>query len=277
MEYVIVTGASTGIGYTITKYLLDRNYFVFGSVRKEVDAERLGKEFGNQSFKALLFDVTDRASIEKGRLEVVEMIGNQKLVALVNNAGIAVGGPLKYLSEEEIRQQMEVNVIGLLSVTQAFIPHLENPAKAGKIINISSVSGILVSPFTSLYSASKFAVEALTHGLRRELYFHGVTAVSIQPGPIKTPIWDKALSFSGKYNHTEYGKVLEDMDRFIKKTEQGALPPERVAQTVYRALTASHPRATYLVMKGGVFAKIISWLPHGWVDKLMSSRAKKVS
>lgn len=276
MEYVIVTGASTGIGYAITKYLVDRNYFVFGSVRKQADAERLTKDFGEQSFKALLFDVTDRDAIEKGRLEVAAVIGEQKLAALVNNAGIAVGGPLKYLSQEEIRQQMDVNVIGLLAVTQAFIPYLENRAKAGKIINISSVSGILVSPFTSLYSASKFAVEALTHGLRRELYFHGVTAVSIQPGPIKTPIWDKALSFSGKYDHTEYGKVLEDMDRFIKKTEQGAIPPERVAQTVYRALTARNPRPTYLVMKGGVFAKIISWLPHSWVDKLMSSRAKKV-
>ncbi len=276
MEYVIVTGASTGIGYSITKYLVDRNYFVFGSVRKQADADRLTKDFGEASFKALLFDVTDRDAIEKGRLEVATVIGEQKLAALVNNAGIAVGGPLKYLSDEEIRQQMDVNVIGLLAVTQAFIPHLENRAKAGKIINISSVSGILVSPFTSLYSASKFAVEALTHGLRRELYFHGVTAVSIQPGPIKTPIWDKALSFSGKYDHTEYCKVLEDMDRFIKKTEQSAIPPERVAETVYRALISRNPRPTYLVMKGGIFAKIISWLPHRWVDKLMSSRAKKV-
>ncbi|NRB49543.1 MAG: SDR family oxidoreductase [Saprospiraceae bacterium] len=276
MEYVIVTGASTGIGYAITKYLIDRDYFVFGSVRKTADAERLAADFGEQSFLPLLFDVTDREAIEKARLEVSAIIGDQKLSALVNNAGIAVGGPLKYLSAEEIRQQFDVNVIGLLSVTQAFIPYLENPAKVGKVINISSVSGILVSPFTSLYSASKFAVEALTHGLRRELYFHGVTAVSIQPGPIKTPIWDKALSFSGKYDHTEYGKVLEDMDRFIKKTEQNAIPAERVAQVVYRALSARSPRPTYLVMKGGMFAKIISWLPHRWVDKLMSSRAKKV-
>lgn len=276
MEYVIVTGASTGIGYTITKYLIDRNYFVFGSVRKPADADRLTADFGDHSFKPLLFDVTDRAAIERAREEVVAAIGGQKLAALVNNAGIAVGGPLKYLSDGEIRQQLDVNVIGLLSVTQAFIPLLENPAKAGKIINISSVSGILVSPFTSLYSASKFAVEALTLGLRRELYFHGVTAVSIQPGPIKTPIWDKALSFSGKYDHTEYGKVLEDMDRFIKKTEQGAIPPERVAQVVHRALIAKNPRPTYLVMKGAFFARIISWLPHRWVDKLMSSRAKKI-
>lgn len=276
MEYVIVTGASTGIGYAITKYLIDRNYFVFGSVRKAADAERLAADFGAQGFQALLFDVTDREAIEKARLAVSSVIGDQKLAALVNNAGIAVGGPLKYLSAEEVRQQFDVNVIGLLSVTQAFIPYLENPTKAGRIINISSVSGILVSPFTSLYSASKFAVEALTHGLRRELYFHGVTAISIQPGPIKTPIWDKALSFSGRYDHTEYGKVLEDMDRFIKKTEQNAIPPERVAQVVHRALTSRSPRPTYLVMKGGLFARIISWLPHAWVDKLMSSRAKKV-
>ncbi len=276
MEYIIVTGASTGIGYAITKYLIDRNYFVFGSVRKPADAQRLRDDFGSQSFSPLLFDVTDRSAIEKAQLEVTAVIGDQKLTALINNAGIAVGGPLKYLSADEIRQQLDVNVIGLLSVTQAFIPQLENPARAGKIINISSVSGILVSPFTSLYSASKYAVEALTHGLRRELYFHGVTAVSIQPGPIKTPIWDKALSFSGKYDHTEYGKVLEDMDRFIQKTEKGAIPPERVAEVVHRAIVANNPRPTYIVMKGGLFARIISWLPHRWVDKLMSSRAKKV-
>jgi len=275
MEYVVVTGASTGIGYAITKYLMERDYHVFGSVRKQEDADRLSADFG-EGFHALLFDVLDEDAIEKAREEVVDILHGKKLAAVVNNAGIALGGPLKYLPSAEVRKQMDVNVVGLLAVSRAFIPHLENPDRPGKIINISSVSGLLVSPFTSLYSASKFAVEAITHGLRRELYFHGVTAVSIQPGPIKTPIWDKALSFSGKYDHTEYGPVLADMDRFIKKTEQGAIPPERVAKVVYRAIRARKPRATYLVMKGAFFARIITWLPHSWVDKLMASRAKKV-
>lgn len=275
MEYVIVTGASTGIGYAIAKYLLDLNYQVLGSVRKQEDADRLTADFG-EHFKALLFDVTDEDAIEKARLEVEELLQGKKLLALINNAGIALGGPLKYLPTSEVRKQLEVNVVGLLAVTRAFIPYLENPDRPGKIINVSSVSGLLVSPFTSLYSASKFAVEALTHGLRRELYYHGVTAVSIQPGPIKTPIWDKALSFSGQYDHTEYGAVLANMDRFVKKMEQSAIPPERVAKVVYRALRARKPRATYLVMKGAFFARVVTWLPHRWVDVLMSSRAKKL-
>lgn len=275
MEYVIVTGASTGIGYTIAQYLLDRNYQVLGSVRKQEDAERLAMELG-EHFKALLFDVTDEEAIEKTRQEVENLLQGKKLLALINNAGIALGGPLKYLPTSEVKKQLDVNVVGLLAVTRAFLPLLENPDRPGKIINISSVSGLLVSPFTSLYSASKFAVEALTHGLRRELYYHGVTAISIQPGPIKTPIWDKARSFSGQYDHTEYGEVLANMDHFIKKIEQGAIPPERVAKVVYRAMTARKPRATYLVMKGAFFARIITWLPHRWVDSLMSSRAKKL-
>lgn len=275
MEYVIVTGVSTGIGYAIAKFLLDRNYIVLGSVRKQEDAHRLATDFG-EHFKALLFDVTDEPAIEKARIEVEQLLKGKKLSALVNNAGIALGGPLKYLPSAEVKKQLDVNVVGLLAVTRAFLPYLENPNRPGKIINISSVSGILVSPFTGLYSASKFAVEALTHGLRRELYFHGVTAVSIQPGPIKTPIWDKALSFAGQYDHTEYGKVLANMDRFIKKTEQNAIPPESVAKVVYRAITARKPRATYLVMKGAFFARILSWLPHRWVDKMLSSRAKKL-
>lgn len=275
MENILITGASTGIGHACVKHLTEQGYFVFGSVRKEADAQRLQEEFGDH-FQALLFDVTDEPAIEKAKLEVAAKLNGQKLRALVNNAGIALGGPLKYLPSEEVRKQLDVNVIGLLSVCRAFIPLLENPTNPGRIINISSISGLLVSPFTSLYSASKFAVEALTLGLRRELYFHGVTAVSIQPGPIKTPIWNKSMSFKGKYDHTEYKKVFTDMDRFVKKMKADAIPAERVAKVVFKAVTARRPKPTYLIMKGAFFARIITWLPHRWVDLLMSSRAKKL-
>jgi len=275
MENILITGASTGIGHACVKYLIERDYFVFGSVRKEADAQRLQDEFGNH-FQALLFDVTDEPAIEKAKLEVLTKLNGQKLRAVINNAGIALGGPLKYLPTSDVRQQLEVNVVGLLSVCRAFIPLLENPTNPGRIINISSVSGLLVSPFTSLYSASKFAVEALTLGLRRELYFHGVTAVSIQPGPIKTPIWNKAMSFQGKYDHTEYKNVLTDMDGFIKKMEADAIPAERVAKVVFKAIVARRPKPTYLIMKGAFIARMITWLPHRWVDLLMSSRVKKL-
>ena len=275
MEYILVTGASTGIGYATSIYLLDRGYFVFGSVRKADDAQPLEAIYGDR-FKALIFDVTDEMAIKRAKEEVSSILAGQPLRALVNNAGIAIGGPLKYLPTEEVRKQLEVNVIGLLSVSRAFIPMLENPGNPGRIINISSVSGLLVSPFTSLYSASKFAVEAITHGLRRELYFHGVTAVSIQPGPIKTPIWEKAKTMDGIYSHTEYGKVLAKMSSFIDETEAAAIPAERVAKLIHQVIVARKPKATYLVMKGAFFARLLTWLPDLWVDKLLASRAKGV-
>lgn len=274
MEYILITGASTGIGHACAEYLIKQGYFVFGSLRKEADAKRLQAEFGDR-FQALLFDVTDEQAIQRAKLEVAAKLNGQKLRALINNAGIAIGGPLKYLADDEVRQQFDVNVFGLLSVCRVFIPMLENPANPGRIINISSISGLLVSPFTSIYSASKFAVEALTHGLRRELYYHGVTAISIQPGPIKTPIWDKAMALDGKYDQTEYKEVLADMDTFIKKTEAGAIPAERVAKVVFKAVSARKPRPTYLIMKGAFVARLITWVPHRWVDLLMSARSKK--
>lgn len=273
MEYILVTGASSGIGYATSTYLLDRGYFVFGSVRKAEDARQLEATYSDR-FKALIFDVTDEIAINQAKEKVAAVLAGQPLRALVNNAGIAIGGPLKYLSSEEVRKQLEVNVVGLLSVSRAFIPLLENPGNPGRIINISSVSGLLVSPFTSLYSASKFAVEALTHGLRRELYFHGVTAVSIQPGPIKTPIWEKAKTMDGIYSHTEYGKVLAKMPSFLDKTEAAAIPAERVAKLIHQVIVARKPKATYLVMKGAFFARLLTWLPDLWVDKLLASRAK---
>jgi len=275
MEYILITGASTGIGHACAKYLIEQGYFVFGSLRKEADTLRLEAEFGDR-FQALLFDVTDEPAVERAKLEVAAKLKGQKLRALINNAGIAIGGPLKYLAADEVRQQFEVNVFGLLSVCRAFIPMLENPTNPGRIINISSVSGLLVSPFTSIYSASKFAVEALTHGLRRELYYHGVTAISIQPGPIKTPIWEKAMALEGKYDQTEYKEVLANMDNFIKKTEAGAISADRVAKVVFKAVSARRPKLTSLVMKGAFVARLISWVPHRWVDVLMSSRAKKI-
>lgn len=275
MEYILITGASTGIGHACAEYLIEQGYFVFGSLRKEADAKRLQAEFGDR-FQALLFDVTDEPAIERAKLEVAAKLNGQKLRALINNAGIAIGGPLKYLAGDEVRQQFDVNVFGLLSVCRAFIPMLENPANPGRIINISSISGLLVSPFTSIYSASKFAVEALTHGLRRELYYHGVTAISIQPGPIKTPIWEKAMALDGKYDQTEYKEVLANMDTFIKKTEAGAIPAKRVAKIVFRAVSTRRPKSTYLVMKGAFVARLITWVPHRWVDLLMASRAKKM-
>lgn len=272
MQYVLITGASTGIGYHILKDLHQKGYFVFGSVRKTEDAERLQEEFPDHCMP-LLFDVTDGAAIAAAQKKVAEVLQGQPLMALINNAGIANSGPLQYIPVEKIRQQFEINVVGVLQVTQAFLPMLGAKkgftGKPGRIINISSVSGRITSPFTSLYSASKFALEALTDGLRRELKPFGVEALTVQPGPIKTPIWNKARGDQELYLDTEYREVFAGIDRFLEKVQNDALPPEAVTKTVYRALTADTPKTRYLVAKKpGLLRFISNFVPARIVDRL---------
>jgi NAD(P)-dependent dehydrogenase (short-subunit alcohol dehydrogenase family) len=196
MQSVVITGASTGIGWASAKLLLDRGFRVFGSVRKQADAERLSREFG-ANFTPLLFDVTDAAAVLSAARLVGDALNGETLAGLVNNAGIAVAGPLLELSPDEFRRQMEVNVIGPIIVMQAFAPLLgADPSlrgKKGRIVMISSLAGRNGNPFTSAYSASKHALEGLSESLRRELMLFGIDVIIIiAPGAVKTPIWSKA-------------------------------------------------------------------------------------
>src|SRR3990167_5251172 len=192
---VVVTVVSTGIGWGATKVLAANGFHVFGSVRKTADGERLKAEFGD-AFTPLLFDVTDEAAVRAGARQVQAALGGATLAGLVNNAGIAVAGPLLHLPVEDFRRQMEVNVTAMVTVTQAFAPLLgaENPPRKdpGRIVNISSVGGRTATPFMAPYCASKFAVEGLSESLRRELLPYGVDVIIVAPGAVATPIWSKA-------------------------------------------------------------------------------------
>jgi NAD(P)-dependent dehydrogenase (short-subunit alcohol dehydrogenase family) len=194
MRSVVITGASTGIGWASAKLLLDRGFRVFGSVRKQADADRLKAEFG-ANFTPLIFDVTDEAVLAAAR-EVRNSLNGETLAGLVNNAGIAVSGPVLELAADEFRRQMEVNFIGPVIATQAFGPLLgSDPAlkgPKGRIVMISSVAGKHGNPMTSAYSASKHAIEGLSESLRRELMLFGIDVIIIAPGAVKTPIWSKA-------------------------------------------------------------------------------------
>ncbi|ADW71243.1 SDR family oxidoreductase [Granulicella tundricola] len=251
-QSVVLTGASTGIGWATAKVLLDKGFRVFGTVRKQSDADRLSAEFG-KDFVPLLADVTDEAAVQQAATLVGEMLGKERLAGLVNNAGIVVGGPLLHLDPSEMRRQMEVNLIGPFLVTKAFAPLLgSDPARSGKpgrIVQISSVSGKMGVPFVGAYSASKFALEGMSESLRRELLLYGIDVIIVGPGAVITPIWDKAQAedFS-RFDATDYGPIIQRFLAFFAEEGKKGLAAEEIGHAIHRALTVSKPKVRYAVV-----------------------------
>ena len=274
MKSVVVTGVSTGIGWGTTKVLTKAGFHVFGSVRKEADAQRLKQEFGDK-FTPLLFDVTDVAAVKRGADEVRAALKGEKLFGLVNNAGIAVSGPLLELPLDEFRQQMEVNLTGPLIVTQAFAPLLGADASLkgapGRIVNISSVGGKQAAPFVGPYSASKFALEGLSESLRRELLLFGIDVIIIGPGAVKTQIWAKAeeVDITPYRSSPYYPSLVKFRDFFLNSAKTG-LAPERLGSAILKALTVKNPKVRYAVVP----QRLQNWtipqlLPKRFVDRLI--------
>ncbi|WP_273447765.1 SDR family oxidoreductase [Neolewinella agarilytica] len=264
---ILLTGTSSGIGRATAEALLVKGHRVFGTVRRISDANELSL---HPAFSALMMDVTDRASIAAA-IETIRTSG-ETLHAVINNSGIAVSGPLETLAEEDYRRQFDVNVFGSLAVCQEALPLLHAAREAGeanvKIINISSVSGYVTAPFTSIYSASKFAMEAVTDGLRRELVPFGIDAVSIAPGPVKTPIWTKAKTQTKAYEGTRYAYILEKLIPYVENAEAGGVTPEHVAGVILKTLESSRPRPHQLVMPKSWVVRILKQLPKRVQDKI---------
>src|SRR5271170_3770473 len=236
MRSVVITGASTGIGWASAKLLLDKGFRVFGSVRKQADAEGLKSEFG-ANFTPLLFDITDEAAVLAAAREVRAALGGETLAGLVNNAGIAVAGPVLGLSADDFRRQMEVNVIGPVIAIQAFTPLLGSDSSLkgpkGRIVMISSVAGKSGNPLTSAYVASKHAIEGLSESLRRELMLFGIDVIIIAPGAVKTPIWGKAEELDlSVYRNSPYLAAMGKVRDFTEHLSQIGLPPEKIAESV---------------------------------------------
>jgi NAD(P)-dependent dehydrogenase (short-subunit alcohol dehydrogenase family) len=252
MPDVVVTGASTGIGFAACQVLIRRGFRVFGSVRKQADADRLKEQLGT-NYRPLIFDVADPDSVNEAAAAVRQAAGKQRLFGLVNNAGIAVAGPLAYLPLERFRLQIEINLLGVHTVTQAFLPLLgiepDWLGKPGRIVNISSVSGRLAVPFLGAYAASKFALEGYSDSLRRELMLFGIKVTIIEPGAVVTPIWDKAEGVVvQQFPDTPYDRSLRLFaDQAMKEAKTG-YSPEKVGELIWRVLTAPRPRARYAIV-----------------------------
>jgi hypothetical protein len=264
---ILLTGVSSGIGATTAQLLLERGHRVWGSVRKAGDADQLAL---HPAFRALIMDVSDRSSI-KSAINKIKASGDP-LHAVINNAGIAVSGPLETIAEADYRKQFDVNVFGTLAVCQEALPLLHAARESGadnvKIINVSSVSGYVTAPFTSLYSASKFAVEALTDGLRRELIPFGIDVLSVAPGPVKTPIWQKAKTQTKAFIGTRYADILPRLGPYTEAAEAGGVEPITVAEAILDMLEREQPRPDRLVMNGGWKLRIIRLLSKRRQDKI---------
>lgn len=268
MRSAVVTGVSTGIGRAVAETLVKAGYRVFGSVRRESDAGAFETALGDRA-RALLFDLRDDAAIAAAAAHVEQEA--PALDALVNSAGIAAPGPLEHIALREFRDQLAINLTGTLAVTQAFLPHLR--AGRGRIVNVSSVAGRTAMPFLGAYSAAKFALEALSDSLRRELTGSGVDVIVIQPGGIATPIWTKAAARdTSLYEATDYAEVLESFRAIALRAGESGLPPNQVAKLVLAVLSARRPRARYLLSRAPVTERLMRILPPRFLDRIVARR-----
>jgi NAD(P)-dependent dehydrogenase (short-subunit alcohol dehydrogenase family) len=271
---VVITGSSTGIGRACALNLDSLGFRVFAGVRKEADGERLLSE-GSDRLTIVLIDVTDQASIQAARVQVEGALEGRGLDGLVNNAGVAVSGPLEFLPIDELRRQLEVNVVGQIAVTQAFLPVLRRGG--GRVVNIGSIGGKMALPFVGPYAASKFAMEGLTDSLRRELKPHGVFVSIVRPGAIQSEIWDKGQAKSEELTDNMppeamevYGKQIAGGRASARKRAEEAVPAQEVADVVAHALTSDRPRTRYLVTRRAkMLAAFARFLPDRTFDRMI--------
>jgi NAD(P)-dependent dehydrogenase (short-subunit alcohol dehydrogenase family) len=274
---VLVTGASTGIGYAAAMTLANTGYAVYAGVRGEADAQRL--KAAHPSIKPLLLDVTDANGIRAAAQQI--QAAGKPLHGVVNNAGIAVAGPLEYLPVDELRRQFEVNVFGALAVTQAMLPLLRT--SHGRVVFVSSVSGQIAPPYIGPYAASKFALEAMADALRMELSAFDIPVSVIQPGNVKTPIWQKGRDAKDAMVAklppialTHYGPAIDAVTRVTQREEQTGIDASVVADAIARALSDAQPKARYPVGDPpGWQRRMASLLPERWRDKLVLSAFKR--
>jgi NAD(P)-dependent dehydrogenase (short-subunit alcohol dehydrogenase family) len=272
----LVTGASTGIGHASTTMLVEKGWHVFAGVRKQADGEMLSAELGD-AVTPVIIDVTKPDTIASAAAQVREALNGQTLRGLVNNAGVAVAGPMLNIPIEDFEYQMDVNVTGIVRVTQAFGPLLgadeSLSGEPGRIVMISSVAGEMGAPFLGPYAASKHAVEGISKSLRRELMLFGIDVVVIGPGAVATPIWEKAEEIDPEpYKKTAFYEGLLRIRNYMTKAGPEGLPPSAIADRVHRALTEKSPRFRY----AEVPKRLINWsLPRMLPEKMVNNMVAK--
>ncbi|TMM18268.1 MAG: SDR family oxidoreductase [Actinobacteria bacterium] len=261
---VLVTGASSGIGRACALHLDGLGHRVFAGVRTEAAAESLRRAASDRLVPVLL-DVTDAEAIDAAHRSIEAGLDGRGLVGLVNNAGVAHGGPIEYLPLDEWRAQLEVNVIGQVAVTRAMMPLLRRAR--GRVVFIGSIGGRVGTPLLSPYAASKFAIEGIAESLRHELRPFGVRVAVVEPGAVKTDIWDKGRRYADEMERllpaeasSLYGDAITGLRRSLDQQDRAGIAPEQVAQVVARALSSDRPRGRYLVGRDAQLAGLIARL-----------------
>jgi NAD(P)-dependent dehydrogenase (short-subunit alcohol dehydrogenase family) len=271
---VLVTGASTGIGRATALRLDAAGWRVFAGVRREADAEEL-RRAASERLVALMLDVTDAGQIAAAA-ERIEAEADGGLDGLVNNAGVAIPGPLETLPIEDFRRQIEVNLTAHVAVTQAMLGSIRRAR--GRIVFISSIGGRIAFPMTGAYHAAKFGIEAVGDVFRQELRSWGISVSIVEPGSIDTPIWERGERIADEVNerspeHQEalYGKAIERYRRVVKQTAERGIAPDKVAVAIEHALTDSRPRTRYLVgIDAKVQARLKPLLPARLFDRIVA-------
>jgi NAD(P)-dependent dehydrogenase (short-subunit alcohol dehydrogenase family) len=247
---VVITGASTGIGAATAVHLAKRGFRVFAGVRRKIDGEAL-KARTTSEITPLIIDITDEATMRAAADSVAGAVGEKGLAGLVNNAGIVKPAPLEFQPIADLRTQLEVNLIGQVAVTQAFLPLIR--LGQGRIVNVGSIGGRIALPLHGAYSASKFGMEAISDSLRLELRQWNIPVSLVQPGATDTPIFGKELAELDALETTLdergwqlYGEQVAAVHKLVEKTAADANPPKEIARAVFHALTSESPKTRYL-------------------------------
>ena len=274
---IVITGASTGIGKACALHLDKLGFKVYAGVRKQADGDNLKKD-ASENLTPIILDVTNEESINSAA-NIIEKETDGKLFGLVNNAGVGIGGTLEVTPVKEIRKLMEVNVIGLLAVTKAFIPMLRK--SKGRIINIGSTSSLIAFPGASAYSASKFAVRAITDSLRLELKSFGISVVLVAPGAVESEIWGKGKAYKIEMRKNVKPEIAQLYTQLIKfgdklNSELKKIPAIEVAKDVAHALTSVKPKLYYFVGKDAKGAAKATKFPKSFLDWIIMKRIQKM-
>jgi short-subunit dehydrogenase len=262
-KWILVTGASTGIGRATAEYIAQNGFHVYAGARKKQDLDGLAQI---PNIIPLQLDVTKQSDIELALSEIKKR--GTGLYGVVNNAGIAVAGPLMDIPVEEIEENFNVNVFGIHRVTKACFPLLLE--SKGRIVMMSSDSGFFATPFFGPYCSTKFAVEGYADSLRRELLLYDVKVVLVQPGRITTPIWDKGEHLMQKFQGSIFAKEAKGIgDYAIRKGKTAGMNPVEVGKVVYQALTVPKPKLRYLVANNKMKYRMVKILPATTVDNMI--------
>jgi NAD(P)-dependent dehydrogenase (short-subunit alcohol dehydrogenase family) len=279
MAFIFVTGASKGIGRACALRIARAGHQVFAGVRAPADAEDLQRE--GPGITPVQLDVTNGEQVRAAADFIAQRVGSAGLYGVVNNAGIALACPLEFIPIDELRRQLEVNVIGQIAVTQAVLPLIRRAT--GRIVNIGSIAGRSALPMTGAYAASKFALEALTDSLRVELMPWGIQVAIVEPGVIATPIWetsaaaaDRILARLPATALEYYGNIIDALRRHAAGGTTRGLPPDAVAQVVEHALFAKRPRTRYLVGRDARLRAALGVLPDRVLDRLIRRRLQRM-